>query len=258
MDNLYLIGTVHTDPDGMYRLDLLLKELVPRRIFVEISEDRAKPIFSDSLEQKMKEHENTIERWKAQGFVLTSEQRKKLLELARFKNRSHGFEVRSPSEYKKRNHSTDIYYVDIADEEIVKGVNEALGKSQEPTPEVRKKVLQGLQYSIENQIADLRGLVDFQYRESHRLASCSDRIGYDTEFFEKELAELSPQAKESLRRVFDPKRNDFIAEGIRKNHSNDGISIAIMGATHLYMVGYLLSDLKPDYILLNQIPVPNK
>ncbi|HIH12063.1 TPA: hypothetical protein HA241_07785 [Candidatus Woesearchaeota archaeon] len=252
MTNLYLVGTVHTDPDGIERLDSLLNELAPKRIFVEISEDRARKIISNPLEDQMKKHEEVIESWSQQGFVLTPEQRAKLLNLIRFKNGSHGFEVRSPSEYKKRNIFTDVYYVDIADEEIVKGVNEALDRSQEPTPEVRQKVLRGLQSPIENHMADLRRLVDFQYKEAHCLASYFDGMSHDPEFFERELAELSPQARESLRRVFDPKRNDHIADGIRKYHINDEISIAVMGAAHLGMVGYLLSDLRPDYILLNE------
>lgn len=256
MNNLYLIGTSHIDPDGTYRLDSLLRDLSPKKIFIEISQDRADVFFSKSTDDWKKEHEDTIKEWERQGFVLTNEQRSKLLELVHLKNRSHGFEVICPAAYKQRNSETDIYYVDIVGDDIKEGLAEAFGESQEPTPEVRAKVISGLQSSIEDHLADLRKIVDFQYKNAHKLASYSDAINNDLNFIEREFGMLSDKAKESLRRVFDQKRNELIAREIRTYHNDKDVSVAIMGATHMDMVGYLLSDLKPQYILLNQVPVP--
>ncbi len=202
----------------------------------------------------MKEHEDTIRRWDEQGFILTSKQRDKLLALARLKNRSHGFEVICSHEYKNRNPGTEIYYIDIGGDEIYDGLREAFGRSQEPTQEARQKILAGLTSSIEEHLADLRGLVDFQYSHAHKLASFGDAINAN---FENELGHLSPKAKESLRHVLNPKRNESMAAAIKKYHNNNGISVAVMGATHIYMIGYLLSYLRPAYILLNEVPVPN-
>ncbi len=250
--NLYLVGTVHTDPDGISRLNHLLARLAPKKIFLEISEDRTNKILATSLEDKMKKHEETLEQWTQQGFILTPEQKSKLVDLIYFKNGSSGFEVSSSFEYKKTNPLTEIYYVDIVGEGIVEGMDEALERSQEPTLEVRKNVLRGLEYPLENHKADLRKLVELQYKQYHEVASYAYKISCDLDFFERELAELSVQAKESLRRVFDPKRDEFIAKGIRKNYCAEKVSLAIMGASHLDTVAYLLTDLYPSSLLLNE------
>ncbi len=105
---LYLIGTVHTDPDGNYRLGTLLERLTPERIVLELSPDRAQGFLSHTLEDKMREHEATIQSWKKQGFVLTSAQQEQLLQLARFKDGNYGFELHAPLAYQQRHPSAQL------------------------------------------------------------------------------------------------------------------------------------------------------
>ncbi len=263
MGDIYLIGTAHTDPDGPYRLDKMLKDFSPKRIFLEISDDRAKEILSSSIDDKMRVHEETIEEWTKQGFVLTPDQREKLLELARFKNRSYGFEVKCPLDYQRNHSEVEINYVDLSASSVgtkkrfTEGLREAFGMQNERlTPEMKAKVLYGLQFPIKTHIADFRGQVEFEYQRSQMTAAYLQAMGNDPEVFERETVGLSAQAKASLLRVVDPERNDAIARGIREGHKDDSNSVGIMGASHLYLVAALLEDLDPQVELLNLVPVP--
>src|SRR3989344_2874850 len=113
MDNLYIIGTVHTDSDGTSRLDALLTRLSPRKIFLEISEDRAQAILSETIDDELQKHETKMDEWAQKGFVLTSKQRSKLLKLARLKGENYGFEIRCSVEYQQKHPEVEIKYIDI-------------------------------------------------------------------------------------------------------------------------------------------------
>ena len=263
MGQLYLVGTVHTDPDGAYRLDRGLEALSPRNIFVEISADRAKDILASSLEKRLAEHEATMDRWTSQGFVLDADQRQRLLELAAFKNKDYGYEVARPFDYQSSHPDVQVHYVDVSSGSrlfrwlFTYGLRRAMGMHDKGlTPEVKASVLKGLESPFEEHVANVRYDVERDYQRAEAFAEYFQIIGEDKDFFASETATMPRHAVRSFRKVIDPRRNQVIADGIRKKHG-DGVSVGIMGVSHLYLVADFLIDLQPSVNLLNEVPVPD-
>jgi hypothetical protein len=259
MGDLYLFGTVHTDPDGAFRLGSALEFVSPDKIFIEISEDRTHALFANTLEDKMREHEENIASWEEQGFTLTPDQRTRLLEIARFKNKDYGYELTAPTNYQTVHPQTEIHYVDLAAKsaEFTNGLREAFNMPSPQLTETQKRnILAGLEHSVEAHQRSFRILAEREYGESMDSAVYMRMMAENPELLEKETRHLTPEAREAFYHVVSPERNNAIAQGIRDGHNAKVVSAGVMGAFHLYIVAGLLEDLKPNVILLNQIPVP--
>lgn len=257
MDHLYLVATAHTDPDGMARLSLLLNHIKPRRILLEISEDRAKEILSRSIDDKMLEHEKDLDNWARNGFILTPEQRAQILTLARFKNSNYGFELRGSLAYQQEFPECDVKYIDVClpTERLsfIAGLREAVGMEQKLTPQMRQNILQGLQLPVELHIQAYREDIEGEYQQAPQKATMLEEMSRNEEFFERVARGLSNQAKESIRYVIDPKRNSDMAARIREYHTSGGTSVAVMGAAHAYLIAPLVKDLSPALFPLNMV-----
>ena len=259
MGDLYLFGTVHTDPDGAFRLDQALEFAFPDKIFIEISEDRTHALFANNIEDKIREHEENIASWEKQGFVLTLDQRTRLLEIARFKNKDYGYEVTSPTNYQEANSHVEIHYVDLAAKSagFTEGLREAFNMPPPQLTDAQKRnILAGLDYPVEAHVRSFRTLAEREYQGAIESAAYLRMLGENPEFLERETRNLSPEAREAFYHVVSPERNNAIAQNIRGKHNAEITSVGVMGASHLYIVADLLEDLEPKVILLNQVPVP--
>src|SRR3989304_501358 len=94
---LYLVGTVHIDPDGKERLDYLLEKIKPSTVALEFHKDR---IIAEkdrkSHEEQKKELEEIINE---SGLKLKPEQKSTLIDSNFKMNEIMGFEVRSSNDY---------------------------------------------------------------------------------------------------------------------------------------------------------------
>ncbi|GEM_PF-2947494 len=261
---LYLVGTVHNDPDGNYRLRTLLDQLSPHRIVLELSSDRAQEFLSHTLEDRMREHEATIASWKKQGLVLTPEQRERSLQLARFKNKDYGFELDASLAYQQKHPAASIIYGDLPlpstqeSAAFVAGLRETFGmeKNSPLTADMQTNILQGLQSSIENYMYTLRQGVEENYRNALDSSAALTEMAHNPDLFEALALGLSPEARESFRFIVNPERNTSLARSIREGYTPQQTTISVMGIAHLYLVASLLEDLHPELVCLHEVPIP--
>ena len=247
-ENLYLVATAHTDPDGMDRLTTFLNRVNPKRILIEISKDRAERILQHSIDDKMREHEKEMDRWAKQGFNLSADQRDQILELARFKNENYGFEIRAALVYQQEMPSCEIDYIDVCvprqKRRFVAGLREMVGIHQELTPQMRRSIEEGLSYPVNIHKQHYRADIEIEYRRAYQMAHYYDQVARNPQLFEIETRGLSLQAKEAFKYVIDPERNVKMAKTIRKKHEEGGGTVATIGATHAYLIRPLLEEAK--------------
>ncbi len=247
--NLYLVGVVHCDLDGEERLKKILNELRPSIIALEFHKERETFLSKQSPEEIEREINAIIDKYKLN---LTPRQKETFIESERILNNVMGYEIRVSRDYKKRNPDSRLEYIDIPlNQEFIKGCTEALEIEfkqlvvENPKQlETWLKLLDGgiEKYKKEYLIKSIQQLYQ-DYKEMGELFETEDLT------FE-EIEDMTPQAIQALKQIYNPRRNEAMAARIRELYDGNSRLVAIVGLYHLVGLEKRLKDLKPKVITL--------
>src|SRR3989344_6232264 len=106
---LYLVGTVHTDPDGRERLASLLERLSPQIIAVEYHKDRIKP--KEDIEDVIRELKEKI--LAKEEIILNERQRLTFLKYAKMINNSYMYELEVSKDHTQRFPDSRLELIDL-------------------------------------------------------------------------------------------------------------------------------------------------
>ena len=263
--NLYIVGTVHIDPDGPKRLDSLLTSLSPQTILLESHEDSL-PYLKKS---KAPEHskEEIYQAFRDIGIGLNERQVQTYLKVIKKLTRTMGFELYRPQEYARKNPRTELVCMDmpvIQSEEDCKALNTTLLKRNLEALrnlEVRDLFLSKLDKGPNAYLALLRESVasfyslDFleQLEEMQKLRQTAQDLMQDQET--EEDSDYTPEERALAKRIIDPKRNNKMESTIRSVYLADPskTTLAICGMDHFLVLRRKLKRLKPNIKTLEEI-----
>src|SRR3989344_5899034 len=106
---LYLIGTIHLDPDGRERLDHILERLSPSIIALEFNKNKEESYNSLQYSQRIERKICSLAR--RAGF--TSKEISNFIEDDKKLRKSTNFEYSSCKIYEEKNSSSELCYIDL-------------------------------------------------------------------------------------------------------------------------------------------------
>ena len=227
---LHLIGTVHVDPMGTERLDRVLADFSPDVIALEMAKSRDR---TDSDAVRNRRVEDLVS-----SLDLYSEEERAIIK--RFctyvSDDVWGYELKSSKEYVQKNPKTKLEYIDLDTVNpddlfllLVSAFKQFLPKKAE---------------NVESLISDLKLMVAVSYFQND--------IGRpQTELKDIDIKGMSEKDVQTLAAIYSPKRDDFMAENIRRLYTENRV-IAIVGVEHLNGLKRRLEDLCPTVLALNE------
>jgi len=253
--NLYLVGTLHTDLDGKKRLDILLNRLSPSIVALEFHKERED--FTP-LRKSQKEEQKEINAMIGESdLTLSPRQKATLIESTKRICNALDYEFKSSRDYVARNKNSRLEYIDISfftngREEFAKGANETVKymlKSVAEEPELAKTFLKRFDGGIGAVLRNFRRHVNEIYKNAEEMAELMEIIR-KPESFEMMSKKMSPKAIQSLKQIYDPKRDENMGKRVRELYDGKSRLVAVVGLAHLHALKTKVSDLEPTAITL--------
>lgn len=248
MDKLYLVGTVHQDPDGANRLSSILRNVKPQKIGVELSEDTLRKLKTErkTLEQTLEEAKNILEDiHQKQGLVYTPKQREIHFKIIEFGYGKDGFEFWASQSYQERNAGITLkpleseHLRDLTVTALSEKINENL-LSILFNPEYLILLEGGFEVSLQ---AVRKGVQEFY--SLYPLLRDEMAAGM---LSEQEVIEFL-----GLKEIMNTARDDYMAHEIAQLHQNvPGDTVAIVGMSHLFFLEPRLKEFSPIVRTLDQ------
>src|SRR3989339_418956 len=216
-ENLFLVGTQHHDLDGKERLGAILTKLSPSIIALEFHKDRENQKTLRKL-SKEEQQEIIFDIINGQGFNLSLKQKETLFEAVYQTNIRMGYELTVSQDYIKRNPI------------ILNGTKKILDKR------------------VDAYLNFQRINIQRTYENRKRLAGTE--IMRDPEILKRIKKDISPQAFQVLKQVYNLKRDEVMGRNIRQLYTNRDKLVAIVGQGHLEALNSRLEDLNPRVMTL--------
>ena len=254
-ENLFLVGTQHHDLDGKERLDAILTKLSPSIIALEFHKDRENQKTLRKL-SKEEQQEIIFDIINGQGFNLSLKQKETLFEAVYQTNIRMGYELTVSQDYIKRNPNSRLEYIDISllkngEEEFVKGYIELATKDLKDiakNPIILNGTKKILDKGVDAYLNFQRINIQRTYENRKRLAGTE--IMRDPEILKRIKKDISPQAFQVLKQVYNLKRDEVMGRNIRQLYTNRDKLVAIVGQGHLEALNSRLEDLNPRVMTL--------
>src|SRR3989339_631866 len=239
-ENLFLVGTQHHDLDGKERLGAILTKLSPSIIALEFHKDRENQKTLRKL-SKEEQQEIIFDIINGQGFNLSLKQKETLFEAVYQTNIRMGYELTVSQDYIKRNPNSRLEYIDISllkngEEEFVKGYIELATKDLK---DIAKNpiILNGTKKILDKRVDAYLNFqrINIQRTYENRKRLAGTEIMRDPEILKRIKKDISPQAFQVLKQVYNLKRDEVVA---------------IVGQGHLEALNSRLEDLNPRVMTL--------
>jgi pheromone shutdown protein TraB len=267
---IFLLGTVHVDMQGPRRLEGILKAISPDVIALEFNKD-AENLIDSMKTTPEKEQEMTDKIIKETKLKLTPEQRNTLLKIGEATRFIPAYELRTCRKYVQEKPKTKLEYIDISflengEQEFVKGAYEIL-KEQiiqiSGDRKLRKHFLDMLSKGKDYYIEKSQEAYDMLYQDSSIIENVAEMMSNPIAFneYKKQLRKDFPEnAEQVLNQIYNPKRDEFMSENIRKLYNEGSNSVvSVNGLAHLPGLMSRLLDLKPiPATLIDYECFPNK
>ncbi|HLD54629.1 MAG TPA: hypothetical protein VJB35_00045 [Candidatus Nanoarchaeia archaeon] len=254
-ENLFLVGTQHHDLDGKERLDAILTKLSPSIIALEFHKDRENQKTLRKL-SKEEQQEIIFDIINGQGFNLSLKQKETLFEAVYQTNIRMGYELTVSQDYIKRNPNSRLEYIDISllkngEEEFVKGYIELATKDLK---DIAKNpiILNGTKKILDKRVDAYLNFqrINIQRTYENRKRLAGTEIMRDPEILKRIKKDISPQAFQVLKQVYNLKRDEVMGRNIRQLYTNRDKLVAIVGQGHLEALNSRLEDLNPRVMTL--------
>ncbi len=252
--NLYLVGTVHLDIRGPKRLENLLREISPDIIALEHNKDRGDlKILRKAAEVEERELYQMLDE---AGLKINTEQRNTLMQSIRFMENISGYELKTCKKYSEINKKA-LDYIDMSvfkngKEEFIDGYKHvAIGFLKEISqhPELKKQYLTLWSSGIDDYIESIQLGTDIMYINSRYIEDLA-KLLRDPETFEIFKKELPENAIKTLEQMYNPKRDEFMAEKIRCLYGGSKKVVGVVGLGHIPGLKSKILDLEPTILTL--------
>lgn len=266
--DLYLIGSVHVDLKGPKRLEGILKWLSPDIIALEFHKE-SEPLIEQRKSMNSEEEKIKIDNFlKEVGISPTQEERRTMLEVERDIRSVIGYEFTVCRDYTHANPNSRLEYIDIPLSENViqefgKWYNTAI-ESMPPEivqkPELRKSFLETLSRGKKDYLRQFMKEVDNIYQDKFHKVCKAAELMRDPKILEEEFIrnnKIPPNAVCAIKHMFDPKRDEFMANRIKELYNN-GLHrlVAVTGLMHLPGIKSRILKLKPRVMTLADFYTP--
>lgn len=257
-DNLYLVGTAHIDLAEPRRLEGILNRFSPDIVALEFHKDREFAIEERKKINPKDEERETDKVLQEVGLDLTPEQRRTMLEGGRDINAIMGYEHTVSKAYTDANPKSRLEYIDISIfengvEEFKQGYIAAMKGmlaqiAQEP--ELRKPFFEMLDNGKKGFLEKSMEGVAAIYENAEMMGELAEALR-DPETYEAMEGQLPPNAVQTLKQIYNPKRDEAMANRINElyNSGNHRL-VAVTGLMHTPGLKSRISDLNPTVMTL--------
>jgi len=256
-ENLYLIGTIHTDLGGPERLEGLLNQISPEIVALEFSEDRMERmegIKNMSLEEGEKEIDDLIMEI---GLSVTSKQKKAMLDVRKITHSVYSYEFYTSKSYTDKNPNSKLEYIDLPLLDKVQKFYSGYIKEQKrelksiaQDPKLKKAYLETLNNGGIDLLYKSQEAVEALYR-NNEINEEVEKVLRDPKALKIETKQLSPKEVEALKEILHPERDDAMANRIRELYdSGNKRVVGVVGLLHLSGLKSRISDLDPTIMTL--------
>ena len=260
---LYLVGTLHIDPDGKDRLDYLLRKLSPKVITAEAPENRTDWFDYEISQSELEEIVHyQIERT---GLKLNTKQRDIFLEISALLQEYSAFEFKTARLYCNNNPGCKLIPIDMSfgkveGKDIRKAMieNESLLLNEGSID--GQEFINVLNKGIDAYVEVLREICFEEYERTKLIHDFYPYLRKDPDFGKKlnsirqvEAPEnLSEKSRKIFQMIFSPERDECMAINIRKIYAEikEGNMVVPVGQDHLLPIRARIEDLSPKVITL--------
>lgn len=248
---LYLVGTVHYDVDGEYRLDRLLNALAPNVVGLETSEGR------EDINEKIS-RETDRQTWDAirrHKLFLTSAQRRIFRIYTEKSHAMYGYEIRSSEKYTAANPKSRLVYIDlpliVSEDDIRNYVSGKVLQTKEALKEMFN-FMKSRDKLINHVDSDSRRFVAKIYANVEG-AAANMRALRNRKALDKSLEGTTAEHRDVMGEFFSLEREIHMAGQIRQiAESEDGNVVVVTGLDHLPFFGERLGDMNPVQVPLSE------
>ena len=167
-----------------------------------------------------------------------------------------GYELTVSQDYIKRNPNSRLEYIDISllkngEEEFVKGYIELATKDLK---DIAKNpiILNGTKKILDKRVDAYLNFqrINIQRTYENRKRLAGTEIMRDPKMLKIIKKDISPQAFQVLKQIYNPKRDEVMGRNIRQLYTNRDKLVAIVGQGHLEALNSRLEDLNPRVMTL--------
>ncbi len=277
---LYLIGSVHTDPDGYKRLDTLFRKVSPKIIGLELSKDRMDEFYKDeNLQEKVTQ--KMLEKLEENGLTLSNQQKELYTSLSDIISSYLGFEFRAAGAYCDpsndcRKECMDITAYNNGKDYFIDGFVELESKEICKDENSKQELIKSLEMGTDNLIENLRLNAEEDYMNGQIIQLCYSltrkKLIVDSQELNQKMDKantllikymkrdtsppegLSKVGEDAFNTIFSKKRDREMSRNIRNLYSGlrEGNMVAVFGLRHLLPIRVELEDLNPMPVILNE------
>ena len=260
--DIYIVATIHGDPDGHERLMYLLDDIRPSIIGLELPKEVLPNQFLSQIRSTDANNacwEQWAETYDLAGIKVTEEEKKSFI--------PEYFELRTALDYSRRNPHIDLINIDktpdMGYDEVLRRIWKcppAYLNALLAIPEKRDEAIIELERMKDSNLSLKynRTITDIAYDDfgltMNDYMSRRDVLSADEESL---LLDIYPEGIIALEHVVSPERDAHMAKEIRNAFDGSGSLVAIVGLFHAPRIKSHILDLNPKVVSLRDYCIDN-